>query len=140
MNVRLLRSALPRLLIRSLYSKTVTNYFRTPRNVGSLDRSKQSVDTGLVGSPACGDVMKLQIEVDNGMIVETRFKTFGCGSAIASSSYGSTYIKGKRLDEAKRLTNTDIARHLDLPPIKLHCSMLMEDAIRAAIQDYERKQ
>jgi iron-sulfur cluster assembly enzyme ISCU, mitochondrial len=84
--------------------------------------------------------MKLQIEVDNGMIVETRFKTFGCGSAIASSSYGSTYIKGKRLDEAKRLTNTDIARHLDLPPIKLHCSMLMEDAIRAAIQDYERKQ
>ena len=136
MAARLLRPAFTRLL----YSKAVTDHYHAPRNVGSLDKSKKSVGTGLVGAPACGDVMKLQIEVVDGKIVDTKFKTFGCGSAIAASSYGSEHIKGKDLEEAERFTNRDIARHLNLPPVKLHCSMLMEDAISAAIKDYKRKQ
>ena len=125
---------------RSTYSKAVVDHYSAPRNVGSLDKSKKSVGTGLVGSPACGDVMKLQIEVVNGKIATTRFKTFGCGSAIASSSYISEYIKGKDLNEALNFTNRDIANYLNLPPVKLHCSMLAEDVVRAAIKDYENKQ
>ena len=99
------------------------DHYNNPRNVGSLDSSKKSVGTGLVGAPACGDVMKLQIEVENGKIIDTKFKTFGCGSAIASSSYGSEYIKGKSLEEANNISNVTISKYLRLPPVKLHCSM-----------------
>ena len=122
------------------YYKTVIDHYNNPRNVGSLDSSKKSVGTGLVGAPACGDVMKLQIEVKDGTIIDTKFKTFGCGSAIASSSYGTEYIKGKNLNEASNISNKTIASYLKLPPVKLHCSMLMEDAIKAAINDYKKKQ
>ena len=122
-----------------LYHKTVIDHYENPKNVGSLDSYKKSVGTGLVGAPACGDVMKLQIEVKDGKIIDSKFKTFGCGSAIASSSYGSEYIKGKSLDVATNLSNKEIAKHLKLPPVKLHCSMLMEDAIKAAIADYKNK-
>ena len=121
------------------YHKNVLDHYNNPRNVGSLDSSKKSVGTGLVGAPACGDVMKLQIEVENGKIIDTKFKTFGCGSAIASSSYGSEYIKGKKLEEVNNISNIDISKYLKLPPVKLHCSMLMEDAIKAAIKDYKKK-
>ncbi|XP_067395589.1 iron-sulfur cluster assembly enzyme ISCU [Emydura macquarii macquarii] len=123
------------------YHKKVVDHYENPRNVGSLDKGAKNVGTGLVGAPACGDVMKLQIEVDkNGKIVDARFKTFGCGSAIASSSLATEWIKGKTVDEALKIKNTDIAKELCLPPVKLHCSMLAEDAIKAALADYKLKQ
>ncbi len=122
------------------YSKEVVDHYENPRNVGSLDAKDQAVGTGLVGAPACGDVMKLQIKVnDQGIIEDAKFKTFGCGSAIASSSVVTEWIKGKTLDEASGIKNTEIAQHLSLPPVKIHCSMLAEDAIRAAIIDYKEK-
>ncbi|EFJ35746.1 hypothetical protein SELMODRAFT_7007, partial [Selaginella moellendorffii] len=122
------------------YHEKVVDHYNNPRNVGSFDASDPSVGTGLVGAPACGDVMKLQIRVgDDGKIVDSCFKTFGCGSAIASSSVASEWIKGKGMDEVSKITNNDIAKHLSLPPVKLHCSMLAEDAIKAAIKDYDAK-
>ncbi|OXA58907.1 iron-sulfur cluster assembly scaffold protein IscU-like [Folsomia candida] len=123
------------------YHAKVIDHYENPRNVGSLDKKKRNVGTGLVGAPACGDVMKLQIEVDDdGKIVNAKFKTFGCGSAIASSSLATEWIKGKTVDAAGKIKNTDIAKELSLPPVKLHCSMLAEDAIKAALQDYKKKQ
>ena len=123
------------------YSNRVIDHYENPRNVGSLSEESSKVGTGLVGAPACGDVMKLQIQVDSeGIIEDVKFKTFGCGSAIASSSLVSEWVKGKTLDEAKALKNKEIADHLALPPVKLHCSMLAEDAIKAAIKDFESKQ
>ncbi|XP_019394369.1 PREDICTED: iron-sulfur cluster assembly enzyme ISCU, mitochondrial [Crocodylus porosus] len=123
------------------YHRKVVDHYENPRNVGSLDKRNKNVGTGLVGAPACGDVMKLQVEVDNsGKIVDARFKTFGCGSAIASSSLATEWVKGKTVDEALEIRNTDIAKELCLPPVKLHCSMLAEDAIRAALADYKLKQ
>lgn len=122
------------------YSKNVIDHYENPRNVGTLDKNDDSVGTGLVGAPACGDVLKLQIKVDdNGMIVDAKFKAFGCGSAIASSSLVSEWVKGKNVDEALGIKNTEIAQYLSLPPVKLHCSMLAEDAIKAAITDYKNK-
>ena len=122
------------------YHKQVIDHYENPRNVGSLDKNKRNVGVGLVGAPACGDVMKLTIEVDeNGIIKDSKFKTFGCGSAIASSSYATEWIKGKKIDDAFKVTNKEIARHLKLPPVKLHCSMLAEDAIKLAINDYKKK-
>ncbi|XP_063067139.1 iron-sulfur cluster assembly enzyme ISCU, mitochondrial [Engraulis encrasicolus] len=119
----------------------VVDHYENPRNVGSLDKNSKNVGTGLVGAPACGDVMKLQIQVDEqGKIVDARFKTFGCGSAIASSSLATEWVKGKSVDEALKIKNTDIAKELSLPPVKLHCSMLAEDAIKAALADYRLKQ
>ncbi|GLE04291.1 hypothetical protein PINS_up013206 [Pythium insidiosum] len=124
-----------------LYHENVIDHYENPRNVGSLDKNAEDVGTGLVGAPACGDVMKLQIRVDDsGKIVESKFKTFGCGSAIASSSVATEWLKGKTIDECLNIKNTDIASHLKLPPVKLHCSMLAEDAIKAAINDYKTKQ
>jgi len=123
------------------YHAKVIDHYENPRNVGSLNKEDKNVGTGLVGAPACGDVMKLQIRVDDdGKIVEAKFKTFGCGSAIASSSLATEWIKGKSLDDAGQLKNTDIAKELSLPPVKLHCSMLAEDAIKAALADYKVKQ
>tara|TARA_A200000159_G_scaffold164544_1_gene194615 strand:- start:5856 stop:6251 length:396 start_codon:yes stop_codon:yes gene_type:complete len=123
------------------YSKKVNDHFDNPRNVGSLDASREDIGTGLVGAPACGDVMKLQIKVDNsGVIEDAKFKTFGCGSAIASSSLVTEWIKGRNLDDALEIKNSEIAKELSLPPVKIHCSVLAEDAIRAAINDYKRKQ
>ncbi|KAM4577263.1 iron-sulfur cluster assembly enzyme ISCU [Odontesthes bonariensis] len=123
------------------YHKKVVDHYENPRNVGSLDKKSKNVGTGLVGAPACGDVMKLQIQVDeNGKIVDAKFKTFGCGSAIASSSLATEWVKGKSVDEALKIKNTDIAKELCLPPVKLHCSMLAEDAIKAALSDYRLKQ
>ncbi|XP_053136386.1 iron-sulfur cluster assembly enzyme ISCU [Hemicordylus capensis] len=123
------------------YHKKVVDHYENPRNVGSLDKSAKNVGTGLVGAPACGDVMKLQVEVDEeGKITDARFKTFGCGSAIASSSLATEWVKGKTVDEALKIKNTDIAKELSLPPVKLHCSMLAEDAIKAALADYKLKQ
>jgi len=123
-----------------LYHKNVIDHYENPRNVGSLDKKDKAVGTGLVGAPACGDVMKLQIKVDeNGKIVDAKFKTFGCGSAIASSSLATEWIKGKTLTEAGTITNSQIAKELSLPPVKLHCSMLAQDAIRAALHDYQSK-
>ncbi|KAF7283922.1 iron-sulfur cluster assembly enzyme [Rhynchophorus ferrugineus] len=123
------------------YHPKVIDHYENPRNVGSLDKDDKSVGTGLVGAPACGDVMKLQIKVDeNGKIIDAKFKTFGCGSAIASSSYTTEWVKGKTVDEALKLKNTEIAKELSLPPVKLHCSMLAEDAIKAALSDYRIKQ
>jgi len=121
------------------YSKKVIDHYENPRNVGSLDKESQAVGTGLVGAPACGDVMKLQIEVEDGVIKNAVFKTFGCGSAIASSSLVTEWVKGKTLQEAIDIKNTDIVKHLSLPPVKIHCSVLAEDAIRAAIEDYKSK-
>ena len=122
------------------YSDKVIDHYNNPRNIGSLDKSSPRVGTGVVGAPECGDVMKLQIEIDeDNRIVDARFKTFGCGSAIASSSLATEWIKGKTLDEALEIKNTDIVRELALPPVKIHCSVLAEDAIRAAIQDLKRK-
>ena len=122
------------------YHNNVIDHYESPRNVGSLDKKSNRVGTGLVGAPACGDVMKLDIEVDeNGIIVQSKFKTFGCGSAIASSSVATEWVKGKTIDEAIEITNKDIASHLKLPPVKLHCSMLAEDAIKSAIKDYKNK-
>merc|ERR1719223_1064918 len=123
------------------YHENIIDHYENPRNVGSLDKNSNDVGTGLVGAPACGDVMKLQIQVDPATktIVDSKFKTFGCGSAIASSSLATEWLKGKTLDECLTIKNTDIAKHLKLPPVKLHCSMLAEDAIKAAIQDLETK-
>lgn len=123
------------------YHEKVLDHYENPRNVGSLDKNDSRVGTGLVGAPACGDVMKLQIKVDDdGKIIDAKFKTFGCGSAIASSSLATEWVKGKTVDEALKLKNTDIAKELRLPPVKLHCSMLAEDAIKAALSDYKIKQ
>ncbi len=123
------------------YSKTVIDHYENPRNVGNLDKKDKDVGTGLVGAPACGDVLKLQIKVnDQNIITDAKFKAFGCGSAIASSSLVSEWVKGKKVDEALAIKNTEIAKHLSLPPVKLHCSMLAEDAIKAAISDYKDKQ
>ncbi len=122
------------------YGDKVLDHFNNPRNVGSLDRNDSSVGTGIVGAPECGDVMKLQIRIDeNDRIVDARFKTFGCGSAIASSSLATEWIKGKMLDQALQIHNLDIAKELSLPPVKIHCSVLAEDAIRAAIEDVKNK-
>ncbi|EDO38719.1 predicted protein [Nematostella vectensis] len=124
----------------SNYHKNVIEHYENPKNVGSLDKDDATVGTGLVGAPACGDVMKLQIKVDEqGKIIDAKFKTFGCGSAIASSSLATEWVKGKSVDEAQLIKNTDIAKELCLPPVKLHCSMLAEDAIRAALNDYKVK-
>jgi len=122
------------------YSNKVIDHYENPRNVGSLDKDSKDVGTGLVGAPACGDVMKLQIKVnEHGVIEDAKFKTFGCGSAIASSSLITEWIKGKNLDEAGAIRNNEIATHLSLPPVKIHCSILAEDAIKAAIADYRAK-
>ena len=122
------------------YSKKLVDHYENPRNVGSLDKDSHEVGTGLVGAPACGDVMKLQIRVnDSGVIEDAKFKTFGCGSAIASSSLITEWVKGKSVDEASEIKNTQIANHLALPPVKIHCSVLAEDAIKAAISDYKEK-
>ncbi|MFA5122498.1 Fe-S cluster assembly scaffold IscU [Zavarzinia sp.] len=122
------------------YSEKLVDHYENPRNVGSLDKNDDNVGTGLVGAPACGDVMKLQIKVSpEGLIEDAKFKTFGCGSAIASSSLVTEWVKGKTLDEAATIKNTDIAQHLALPPVKIHCSVLAEDAIKAAIADYKAK-
>ncbi len=123
------------------YSDKVIDHYENPRNVGSLDKDDASVGTGMVGAPACGDVMRLQIKVnEQGVIEDAKFKTYGCGSAIASSSLLTEWVKGKSLDEAASIKNTDIAEELELPPVKIHCSVLAEDAIKAAISDYKQKQ
>ena len=122
------------------YSDKLIDHFENPRNVGSLDKDDPNVGTGLVGAPACGDVMKLQLQIsDDGIIEDAKFKTFGCGSAIASSSLITTLVKGKTIKEAKTIDNIQIAKELDLPPVKIHCSVLAEDAIKAAIIDYNKK-
>ena len=122
------------------YSKKLLDHYENPRNVGSMDKENKDVGTGLVGAPACGDVMKLQIKVgDEGVIEDAKFKTFGCGSAIASSSLITEWVKGKNIDEANKIKNTEIANHLALPPVKIHCSVLAEDAIKAAISNYKDK-
>merc|ERR1712168_685084 len=134
------RVAVPEYIAQCCYHQKVVDHYENPRNVGTLDKNSRNVGTGLVGAPACGVVMKLQIEVnDEGKIVNARFKTFGCGSAIASSSLATEWIKGKSLNEASSIKNTDIAKELCLPPVKLHCSMLAEDAIQAALKDYNSK-
>ncbi len=123
------------------YSEKVLDHYENPRNVGNLDKTSPNVGTGMVGAPACGDVMRLQIQVnDEGVIEDAKFKTYGCGSAIASSSLLTEWVKGKTLEEATKIKNTDIAEELALPPVKVHCSVLAEDAIRAAIEDYTSKQ
>ncbi|NLD14369.1 MAG: Fe-S cluster assembly scaffold IscU [Gammaproteobacteria bacterium] len=123
------------------YSDKVIDHYENPRNVGKLDADAKNVGTGMVGAPACGDVMRLQIEVDdNGVIKDAKFKTYGCGSAIASSSLATEWMKGKTLDEAEQIKNTAIAEELALPPVKIHCSVLAEDAIKAAVRDYKEKQ
>ncbi|RMH37950.1 MAG: Fe-S cluster assembly scaffold IscU [Gammaproteobacteria bacterium] len=122
------------------YSDKVIDHYENPRNVGSFDPNEKNVGTGMVGAPACGDVMKLQIKVnEEGVIEDARFKTYGCGSAIASSSLVTEWVKGKTLEEARKIKNSDIAEELALPPVKIHCSVLAEDAIKAAIEDYQRK-
>ena len=122
------------------YSKQLIDHYENPRNVGSLDKTKKNVGTGLVGAPACGEVMKLQIEVDDkGIITDAKFKTFGCGSAIASSSLVTEWLKGAHIDNAQSIKNTEIATELALPPVKIHCSVLAEDAVKSAIKDYKRK-
>lgn len=122
------------------YSKNVVDHYENPRNMGALDKSDATVGTGLVGAPSCGDVMKLQIKVNkDGVIEDAKFKTFGCGSAIASSSLITEWVKGKTLGEAQSIRNTEVAQHLALPPVKIHCSILAEDAVKAAIADYQSK-
>ena len=121
------------------YSPIVLDHYENPRNIGSFDKKDAFVGTGLVGAPSCGDVMKLQIKVKDDIIEDAKFKTFGCGSAIASSSLVTEWVKGKSLTKAKEIKNTDIAKHLALPPVKIHCSVLAEDAIKAAIKYYEKK-
>ena len=122
------------------YSNKLLDHYENPRNVGSMDKENKDVGTGLVGAPACGDVMKLQIKVgDKGVIEDAKFKTFGCGSAIASSSLVTEWVKGKKIDEANKIKNTEIANHLALPPVKIHCSVLAEDAIKAAKSNYKDK-
>ena len=122
------------------YREKVIDHYNEPRNAGSFAKSDDQVGTGLVGAPECGDVMKLQIKVENEKIVDAKFKTFGCGSAIASSSLATEWVKGKTLDEALAIQNTEIVEELSLPPVKIHCSVLAEDAIKAAIQDYRKRQ
>ena len=121
------------------YSNKVIDHYENPRNVGSLDKTDPTVGTGMVGAPACGDVMKLQIKVEDGIITDAKFKTYGCGSAIASSSLVTEWVKGKTLDQARSIKNSEIAEELALPPVKIHCSILAEDAIKAAIHDYQLK-
>jgi nitrogen fixation NifU-like protein len=122
------------------YSSSVIDHFENPRNVGSFDKNDPSIGTGLVGAPACGDILKLQIKVnDDGIIEDARFKTYGCGSAIASSSLVTEWVKGRTLDQALSIKNTEIAQELSLPPVKIHCSILAEDSIKAAIEDYRKK-
>ena len=121
------------------YSEQVIDHYENPRNVGSFEKDDPNVGTGMVGAPACGDVMRLQIKVDDGVITDARFKTYGCGSAIASSSLVTEWVKGKTLDEARAITNSTIAEELALPPVKIHCSILAEDAIKAAVDDYKKK-
>lgn len=122
------------------YSEKVVDHFNNPRNVGSFKKEEDGVGTGIVGAPECGDVMKLQIKVQNDTIVDAKFKTFGCGSAIASSSLATEWLKGKTVDEAGKIKNTDIVQELNLPPVKIHCSVLAEDAIKAALADYKKKE
>lgn len=122
------------------YSDKVMNHYENPRNVGSMDKNDKNVGTGLVGAPSCGDVMKLQLKINKeGVIEDAKFKTFGCGSAIASSSLITEWVKGKTLEEAQKIKNVEIAEHLSLPPVKIHCSVLAEDAIKSAISDYQKK-
>ena len=121
------------------YSEKVLDHYANPRNVGALDKQAPNVGTGIVGAPECGDVMKLQIEVEGDRIIDAKFKTFGCGSAIASSSLATEWLKGRSIDEAVEIKNTDIVKELSLPPVKIHCSVLAEDAIHAAIEDYKTK-
>jgi nitrogen fixation NifU-like protein len=121
------------------YSDKVINHYSNPKNVGTLDKSKQSVGTGLVGAPECGDVMRLQIEVEDNRIIDAKFKTFGCGSAIAASSLATEWLKGMTLDEAVKMDNMSLVEELSLPPVKIHCSVLAEDAIKSAINDYRMK-
>ncbi len=122
------------------YSEKVIDHYTNPKNVGTLDKSKKNVGTGLVGAPECGDVMRLQIEVDDsGLITDAKFKTFGCGSAIASSSLATEWLKGKTVDQAVQIDNMDLVEELNLPPVKIHCSVLAEDAIKSAINDYRKK-
>lgn len=122
------------------YSNKIIDHYENPRNIGSMDKADPNVGTGLVGAPACGDVVKLQIKVEDGVIIEAKFKTFGCGSAIASSSLVTEWITGRNIEDAAAIKNQEIAKYLSLPPVKLHCSMLAEDAIKAAIADYREKQ
>lgn len=123
------------------YSKKLVDHFENPRNMGSLDQNDKNVGTGLVGAPACGDVLKIQLKIsDEGIIEEAKFKTFGCGSAIASSSLATELLKGKSLEEANKINNKDISTELELPPVKTHCSLLAEEGIKAAIEDYQKKQ
>ena len=121
------------------YSEKVLDHYENPRNVGSFGKDAADIGTGMVGAPACGDVMRLQIKVEKGIITDAKFKTYGCGSAIASSSLVTEWVKGKTLDEARKITNIRIAEELALPPVKIHCSILAEDAIKAAIEDYRKK-
>ncbi len=121
------------------YSEKVVDHFNNPRNMGSFKKDEDGVGTGIVGAPECGDVMKLQIKVQNDTIVDAKFKTFGCGSAIASSSLATEWLKGKTVQEAQQIKNTDIVQELNLPPVKIHCSVLAEDAIKAALNDYKKK-
>ena len=121
------------------YSDKVVDHFNNPRNMGSFKKDERGVGTGIVGAPECGDVMKLQIKVEDGMIVDAKFKTFGCGSAIASSSLSTEWLKGKSIEEAGKIKNTDIVQELNLPPVKIHCSVLAEDAITMALADYRKK-
>jgi len=121
------------------YSEKVVDHYNNPRNVGSFKKDEKGVGTGMVGAPECGDVMKLQIKVEGERIVDAKFKTFGCGSAIASSSLATEWLKGKTIDEAQTIKNTDIVQELNLPPVKIHCSVLAEDAIKAALADYKKK-
>ena len=122
-----------------MYNNKVIDHYKNPKNVGSLDKKDSNVGTGIVGAPECGDVMKLQVQVEDNKIVDAKFKTFGCGSAIASSSLATEWIKGKTVDEALTITNSDISEELALPPVKIHCSVLAEDAIKAAIKNYQGK-
>jgi nitrogen fixation NifU-like protein len=121
------------------YSEKVIDHYNNPRNMGSLPKDDKQVGTGIVGAPECGDVMKLQIKVENDVIVDAKFKTFGCGSAIASSSLATEWLKGRTVEEAYQIKNTDIVQELNLPPVKIHCSVLAEDAIKAALEDYKKK-
>ena len=125
--------------VKMAYSAQVIDHYENPRNVGSFNKSDDSIGTGMVGAPACGDVMKLQIKVEDGIITDAKFKTYGCGSAIASSSLVTEWVKGKTLDQAGEIRNVQIAEELALPPVKIHCSILAEDAIKAAIKDYKDK-
>jgi len=126
-------------IYKRLYHQNIIDHFENPRNIGSFEKNNKDVGTGLVGAPACGDVMKLSIKIKNDIIVDSKFKTFGCGSAIASSSFITEYIKNKHIDDAYLITNKDIAKELKLPPVKLHCSMLAQDAVKSAIEDYNNK-